>query len=580
MSKNKTQINKRQKDIEKEILSGKYRDGYLIYNRKSTDEADSQKNSLEYQKFENSKFAKKEKLPIAPVDIKGFCHNGIISEKQSGYKQDEDINFTEEGLVQYRIDRPKFQRLTYFLSKKFFKGVICLCWDRISRNKADDTLIRKLIKNGCDFRFVQAKYEKSSSGALHMDIDGMFAEHYSRVTSEKIKLTTQKMRADGICTYRAPIGYLNEGNSENKPVDPVRGPFVKKLFEYYTTGEWSVADLARWANEHGMTTVPMRRRRTEGEILENEETDVESKIEKVTRPITATLVQKILRNKFYTGKTLNSDGVYIPSKSHKAIISEELFNKVQKGLSKKNVSLRYTNKLELPYRGVARCSECGRAYTPYVQKGIQYYGSRCIKGCKNSKKNFNGNFLEEKIVDFMSMLKLRDEEKNNLNIVTSEDVSLFEEKRIKNIEEGEGRKKRIREKLSYLRTNKLSLLMTGAYSPKTFMEEEDNLNAEILEIQNEEISSDVSMGEVIRDVVILSELIKDGLFFYLNANLQEKELIARTIFSELFISDSSLIFKCKNGFQFLETRFASIYGPTGSRTPTSSMPWMRSTAIL
>ncbi len=35
-----------EKDLETEIISGKYRDSYLIYNRKSTDETDSQKNSI------------------------------------------------------------------------------------------------------------------------------------------------------------------------------------------------------------------------------------------------------------------------------------------------------------------------------------------------------------------------------------------------------------------------------------------------------------------------------------------------------------------------------------------------------
>lgn len=40
----------------KEILSGKYRDCYLIYNRKSTDDTENQKNSIKYQKSENVRF--------------------------------------------------------------------------------------------------------------------------------------------------------------------------------------------------------------------------------------------------------------------------------------------------------------------------------------------------------------------------------------------------------------------------------------------------------------------------------------------------------------------------------------------
>jgi site-specific DNA recombinase len=63
---------KTEKDLIAEILSGKYRDCHLIYNRKSTDEADNQKNSISYQKIENARFAHREKLSIAQITSKDF----------------------------------------------------------------------------------------------------------------------------------------------------------------------------------------------------------------------------------------------------------------------------------------------------------------------------------------------------------------------------------------------------------------------------------------------------------------------------------------------------------------------------
>ena len=61
----KYNIEKNEIDIIKEIQNGKYREYYLIYNRKSTDEPDNQKNSITYQKLENSRFALREHLSIA-----------------------------------------------------------------------------------------------------------------------------------------------------------------------------------------------------------------------------------------------------------------------------------------------------------------------------------------------------------------------------------------------------------------------------------------------------------------------------------------------------------------------------------
>jgi site-specific DNA recombinase len=58
---------KNQKKLLDDIQSGKYREYYLIYNRKSTDDTENQKNSIKYQKSENSRFAFRQNLPIAPI---------------------------------------------------------------------------------------------------------------------------------------------------------------------------------------------------------------------------------------------------------------------------------------------------------------------------------------------------------------------------------------------------------------------------------------------------------------------------------------------------------------------------------
>ena len=297
----------------------------------------------------------REKLNLAPVTIKGFCVNGVISEKHSGFKEDTEISFNKEGLVQYKIEGPKFQKMIHLLSQGLFKGVIILCWDRASRNKTDDTLIRKLMKRGIDFRFAYAQYDKTSAGALHMDIDGMFAEHHSSVTSEKVTITKYNLREKGVCTYKAPIGYLNPGNMYDKPFDPDRAPIVKKAFELYVTGGWSIPDLANWCNEQGLTTVPMRRRRTEDEMLAEEEDEVE--IEAVSRPMNTTLLHKILENKFYIGKIIGNNGEWIDSISHKALVDEKTFNKVQEMKKKRNISVSYTDKLDHPFRAFAHCED-------------------------------------------------------------------------------------------------------------------------------------------------------------------------------------------------------------------------------
>ena len=558
-----TEIEKTEKEVLKAIESGMYRNYFLVYNRKSTDEPDNQKNSIQYQKAENIRFAQRNYLPIAPFSLKGFSSDGIISEKHSGFKQNTALHFGNDGSVQYRINRPKFYRLVHFLNKGYFKGVIVLCWDRASRNKGDNNIIEKLMKQGVDFRFTLATYDKTSSGALHMDIDSMFAEHHSRVTSEKVTLTIAELRDKGICTYKAPVGYLNLGSVENKPFDPVRAPIIKEMFERYATGQYSLSDLARWANMQGFTMPPVRRRRTDDEILAEDDDEDTLKIVPTERPITVNNVHKILNNTFYVGLVAGNRGEFVKSASHKALISDSLFDKVQEILGNKKVSIHYTQKLNHLYRGILRCGSCGRIYTPYTKKGFLYFGSRCAKDCSNSMKSLNLSFLETSIGNLIQNLSFTDEELERLDAGTNTDIALFDHKRKNELEAFDRQKRKIREDLTYLNANRLVLLRTGVYTPETFLHEEQRLNAELAGLQKKESASDVSMFEVIKDVIELSELIKSLYFYYQNAKSPEREDYVRKIFSELSFSENTLRIKCKNGLQVLESRFYAMGDPTG-----------------
>jgi len=179
-------MTKEDQQQEKHIRRGDHQNRYLIYVRKSTDDEDIQKNSLKFQKQEVALFAQRQKLDIADVTLPGFATAGIIAEKHSAFKVDDDFEITKAGKMVVKIERPKFRRLLFYLKRGHFKGVIIYCWDRSCRNDGDEVAIKRLIQDGVDIRFVATTYETSSSGALHMDVEGMFAKHHSRLTSEKV----------------------------------------------------------------------------------------------------------------------------------------------------------------------------------------------------------------------------------------------------------------------------------------------------------------------------------------------------------------------------------------------------------
>lgn len=557
MKKSDIKINDQQTDA---IEKGYFKDQYLIYNRKSTDDANNQKNSLKYQKSENIKYASLSNLNVADITVDGFCREGVISEKHSAFKSDELLGIDDDGTAKFKIERPKFHRLMQYLNRGLFKGVIFLCWDRASRNEGDETILKKLMRNGVDIKFALTNYDKSSSGDLHMDIDGMFAKHHSRVTKEKVSLTFKKKRAEGICVGKAPVGYLNTGNMEKKPLDPIRAPIIKKIFELAGSEEnWSLADLAIYATEHGFTMNPSKRPRTKEELLMEEEDEITLNIEKIARPPRYTSIGKILRNFAYTGKIWNKDtNTWVDTISYEPLVTEELFFRVQKKLSGRRKSKRYNLPKNLPFRQFIYCENCNLVYTPYSQKDKVYFYCRCKKDCPNSSRNIGLDDVVNSLGTLIKSLSFTPDELKLIDKNIESSIDSVEEKRISEIGLKESKKRKLRESLKYLRANKMSLLQARVFTPEAMFEEEAKLEAEILELISDEHTSEVAMIETIKETVKLSELLKNVEKYWDFAEIEEKEEITKIILSELSISENTLYYKVNSGFKALEKRFISV----------------------
>lgn len=359
---------------------------YLVYTRKSTDDADNQRNSIGHQREMCLRFCERNQLHIAPFSEDRFCKNGIIEERHSGYSTRHDkLRVKKDGTFSGKIHRPQFAKLCSYLKEKAFKGVVFLNWDRASRNDLDSNLIASLIKQGADIRFVDTLYDTdTASGQLHMNIDAAFSAHYSRTISEKVTKSIQYQRGEkGKWLNRAPVGYLNLGNSDHKPFDPNRAPVVMEMFEKAAQG-WGIYDIVAWAASVGFTMPPKRRNRT----LEERLNGLESQdLDLVEVPISKTTVYNLLSNPFYLGLVQKErcSNEYIPSASHEALVSKQLFLKMQEALKSKRVSVEYTKKLNLPYRGLFTCTHCGRCYSLHLRRGNVYFWSQCPTTCPNTR---------------------------------------------------------------------------------------------------------------------------------------------------------------------------------------------------
>ncbi len=531
---------------------------YVIYLRRSTDDKKNQQNTLRYQVEQCLRYAQALNLPIAQLTIDGVCTDGIIREKHSAFERGK-LDIGEDGVVRMEIKRPKFQRLVAMLARQQIKGVIALNNDRLSRNGQDDTILDELLARGIEVHYVQRTYDKNSAGYLHRKIDATVAEVSSLQSGERIRAVNAKLRAEGKWPSMAPLGYLNHGPGD-KPLDPAKSPIVREMFKHYATGDWSIAQLAKWARDQGLTMRPRRPNRSMEEILEDDE-DGEDLRPPVSLPVTAKCVEQMLTRPFYAGILRHGDEEF--TGVHEPLITRALFQRVQDVMHGRNRSVQYVDKEFFTYRGVVRCV-CTRLYVPYRQKGHVYHQVRCHEGCTNSARNMSEALIDDLVVQVLEGLHLTDTEVAQLEKAAPRELPRLEQQRHERTREQENKRVQLRRDLAYLNDNKISLLREGVYDGPEFSAEVRRLEkaiAEIADLRN--AAGEVKPNEMLNEVFKFTELVNVARIGYKHSSGEEKRTFLLWAITELFVTGRNVAnVSAREGFEDLRNmRFADFGAP-------------------
>ncbi|MBU1932115.1 recombinase family protein, partial [Patescibacteria group bacterium] len=131
--------------------------------------------------------------------------------------------------------------------------------------------------------------------------------------------------------------------------DPERFKLVKRIFQLYSTGNYSLKEVRNIITKAGLR----------------------SRNEKV---LCVSNIQAILVNPFYYGAFKFNNELY--QGNHKPAISKKLFDKVQEIMKDKSRPKKRNEKV-YAFRGLLKCGGCDCAITSETQKGHNYY--RCTK---------------------------------------------------------------------------------------------------------------------------------------------------------------------------------------------------------
>jgi DNA invertase Pin-like site-specific DNA recombinase len=307
---------------------------YFIYARKSSEGEDRQMASIEDQVSEMTRIAKELQLNVVEV----------ITESKSAKAP----------------GRVAFNDMLIRIQKGEASGILCWKLNRLARNPIDGGQISWLLQNGIIQRIqCYGREYRPEDNVLMMSVELGMANQYIKDLSVDVKRGMRKKAERGWypgCI--APTGYmhnpkkeLNSGEDEIIP-DTVRLPLVNKLLHRMHQGRSSVKEIWRYADSIGLRS-------------------------KKGKPYSYHAIYNLLTNEFYAGYFLWPDetGQSVRHRGkHKAIISIDVFNRIQEIIESQSVKTRVRT-YDYPYKAILQCGKCHGAVT--AQRKIQIICSKC-----------------------------------------------------------------------------------------------------------------------------------------------------------------------------------------------------------
>jgi len=468
---------------------------YFIYTRKSTDSEERQVLSIEAQLAELKEFAAKEKLEI----VASLCEA----------KTAKEPGRTVFGEMLARIEKGEAQ------------GILAWHPDRLARNSIDGGKIIYLLDTGKikDLKFPTFWFDSTPQGKFMMNIAFGQSKYYIDNLSENIKRGHRAKLRKGIWPNFAPLGYSNNPKTRAIDIDSEKAPLVRKAFELYSTGEYTLKALAKVLDHAGL-------RSYKGNVL------------------SVSCVQRLLQNPIYYGVFSFNGEIY--DGTHEPIISKTLFDSVQQVMSNRGKKKR-KRKHEFAFSGLMRCGNCDCLITAEKQKGHHYY--RCTKKKQPCyEKYLREEDLVEQMKAIIQKVSLPDDWANNMLAEIDKEQEQAKEETKVFVQNLQAKKTEIEAKAE----NLLDLFIGGkGIEPEEYQAKKQKLLNEKLDIQ-QKIKDLEQKGnnwlEPMKEMIFASSQAK--ILLSQNDN-QEIRAFLKNIGSNFILKDKKFQFAPKIGWRAL-----------------------------
>ena len=393
----------------------------ICYKRVSTDDQADRGFSLQHQ----------EKMLTQYCEINNFNIIDIYTEDYSGKT----------------FDRPKWNEIMEYIRKNKGKVdiILCLRWDRFSRNQYDAlTTIKILKKLGVTVRTVEQQLDLNNPDnkillSMYLTLPEVENDKNSIRTTEG----SRRARIEGCWTAQAPKGYVNYRDDKKSTLRPSEdAPKIVEAFKRLSTGAYSADEVRRWLNQNGV------------------------EISKQT-------FLNTIRNPVYTGKIYVKPWKNEPSQIvmglHPALITEEFFHLANDVLEGRKRKMKFhDDKSDLyPLKGFLRCPVHNNSLTAYAcqsrNKELHHYYFCGINKCKQRHRIKD---VHESVEEILSTISFSAQ---TVNLYKRLLEKIFEKEDLNRRDEIQRVKKDI-EKAEARRSNLQDLILDGTITPQDYQD--------------------------------------------------------------------------------------------------------------
>ncbi len=418
-----------------------------------------------------------------------------------------------------RKQRELFNEIIKYIAENKIKVLVCEKVDCLTRNFKDAVMIDEWLESNENHQvhlvkntLILHKYSRSTE-KLNWGLHVLFAKNQIDNLREEVDKGMREKLEQGWLPGKPHTGYKTVGDSGHKihVQDATMAPLIEVMFKLYDTGNYPLTRLVKTMDEKGLRT-------------------------HFGRPVIKSQMHRMLRNQFYIGKIPWKGRLY--SGKHEPIISQELFDSVQRRLTRKTPA-KYSKHNPL-FKGLMHCAECSGTITWEIQKDHWYGHCNHYRPC-SQKTYIRSEEIESQLLEEFEVLVSPSPHiiawvKEELRAKHQADMEMQQNLRL----QLEDRSKQLARRDDILYEDRLdSRISSSQYDQKhqEIVNEQETITNKLSTINNHFLT-------ILEKGINILDLSQNAAQIYKSKSDDERRALLGDLFSNLLLKDKSLEVKC------------------------------------